>query len=58
MTSHRKKRKTTVYLDPDVEKTLADFAAAITTATGMTATGTTSCCKNKRKSKEYKKKKK
>jgi len=27
MTSHRKKIKTTVYLDPDVEKTLADFAA-------------------------------
>ena len=27
MTSRRKKRKTTIYLDPDVEKTLADFAA-------------------------------
>ncbi|KGJ02978.1 hypothetical protein SAMN04487972_12424 [Paracoccus halophilus] len=27
MTSRRKKIKTTVYLDPDVEKTLADFAA-------------------------------
>lgn len=27
MTNPRKKRKVTVYLDPDVEKTLADFAA-------------------------------
>ncbi|MEF9601788.1 CopG family transcriptional regulator [Paracoccus sp. PXZ] len=27
MTVRRKKRKTTIYLDPEVEKTLADFAA-------------------------------
>ena len=27
MTTRRKKKKTTIYLDPDVEKTLADFAA-------------------------------
>ncbi len=27
MTNHRKKKKTTIYLDPDVEATLADFAA-------------------------------
>lgn len=27
MTDRRKKKKTTIYLDPDVEKTLADFAA-------------------------------
>ena len=27
MTSLRKKKKTTIYLDPDVERTLADFAA-------------------------------
>lgn len=27
MTSRQKKKKTTVYLDPDVEKMLADFAA-------------------------------
>ena len=27
MTSRRKKKKTTIYLDPDVEKTLTDFAA-------------------------------
>lgn len=27
MISHRKKKKTTIYLAPDVEKTLADFAA-------------------------------
>ena len=27
MIGRRKKKKTTIYLDPDVEKTLADFAA-------------------------------
>ena len=27
MTNRRKKKKTTIYLDPDVEATLADFAA-------------------------------
>ena len=27
MTGHRKKKKATVYLDPDVEKALAEFAA-------------------------------
>ena len=27
MTTRRKKIKTTIYLDPDIEKTLADFAA-------------------------------